>query len=168
MLLCDVSYVTINEKFSWKLLHCNDNASKSSAYQGCEVATQIAGSGSGHLNFFGSSRTILFKQSEKIYWIICITRLSHKLPLWMRNPNFKLQLHHQKCLDSACSHPKLFRDPVSQLCWAHSHEPELLDYLSFVSNYSPKGTVHWIGLQIQCSIQIYCFRKHSVRYESCF
>ena len=121
MLLCDVSYVTINEKFSWKLLHCNDNASKSSAYQGCEVATQIAGSGSGHLNFFGSSRTILFKQSEKIYWIICITRLSHKLPLWMRNPNFKLQLHHQKCLDSACSHPKLFRDPVSQLCWAHSH-----------------------------------------------
>jgi len=30
------------------------------------------------------------------------------------------------------------------------------------------GTVHWIGLQIQCSIQIHCFKKRSVRYELCF
>jgi len=30
------------------------------------------------------------------------------------------------------------------------------------------GTVHWIGLQIQCSIQIDCFKKHSVRYDVCF
>jgi len=28
--------------------------------------------------------------------------------------------------------------------------------------------VHWIGLQIQCSIQIHCFKKHSVRYELYF
>jgi len=27
------------------------------------------------------------------------------------------------------------------------------------------GTVHWIGLQIQCSIQIDYFKKHSVWYE---
>jgi len=30
------------------------------------------------------------------------------------------------------------------------------------------GTVHWIGLQIQCSVQIHCFKKHSVRRELCF
>jgi len=29
-------------------------------------------------------------------------------------------------------------------------------------------TVHWIELQIQCSIQVHCFKKHSVRYELCF
>jgi len=22
------------------------------------------------------------------------------------------------------------------------------------------GTVHWIGVQIQCSIQVHCFKKH--------
>jgi len=27
------------------------------------------------------------------------------------------------------------------------------------------GIVHWIGLEIQCSIQIHFFKKHSVRYE---
>jgi len=30
------------------------------------------------------------------------------------------------------------------------------------------GTVHWIGLQIERSIQIHCFKKHSIRYELCF
>jgi len=30
------------------------------------------------------------------------------------------------------------------------------------------GTVHWIELQIQCSIQIHCVKKHPVRYELCF
>ena len=30
------------------------------------------------------------------------------------------------------------------------------------------GTVHWIGLQIQCFVQIHCFKKHLVRYELCF
>jgi len=29
-------------------------------------------------------------------------------------------------------------------------------------------TVHWIGLQIQFSIQIHCFKKRSVRYELSF
>jgi len=27
------------------------------------------------------------------------------------------------------------------------------------------GIVHWIGLEIQCSVQIHCFKKHSVRYH---
>jgi len=27
------------------------------------------------------------------------------------------------------------------------------------------GTVSWIGLQIQCSLQIHCFKKPSARYE---
>jgi len=27
------------------------------------------------------------------------------------------------------------------------------------------GTVDWIELQIQCAMQIHCFKKHSVRYE---
>jgi len=30
------------------------------------------------------------------------------------------------------------------------------------------GTVHWIGLQMQCSAQIHCFKKQSVIYELCF
>jgi len=30
------------------------------------------------------------------------------------------------------------------------------------------GTVHWIGLQIQCSMQIHRFKKYSIRYELCF
>jgi len=29
-------------------------------------------------------------------------------------------------------------------------------------------TVRWIGPQIQCSIQIHCFKQHSVRYELYF
>jgi len=27
------------------------------------------------------------------------------------------------------------------------------------------GTVDWIELQIQCAMQIHCFKKDSVRYE---
>jgi len=30
------------------------------------------------------------------------------------------------------------------------------------------GTVRWIALPIQWSIQIHCFKKHSLRYELCF
>jgi len=30
------------------------------------------------------------------------------------------------------------------------------------------GTVRWTALQIQRSVQIHCFKKHSVRYELCF
>ena len=29
-------------------------------------------------------------------------------------------------------------------------------------------TVHWVEVQIQYSMQIHCFKKRSVRYESCF
>jgi len=29
-------------------------------------------------------------------------------------------------------------------------------------------TVHWSEPQIQCSIQIHCFKKHSVRCDLCF
>ena len=29
-------------------------------------------------------------------------------------------------------------------------------------------TVHWIQLQIECSMQVRCFKKRSVRYELCF
>jgi len=30
------------------------------------------------------------------------------------------------------------------------------------------GTVYWIGLQMQFSIQIQCFKKHLIRYDLCF
>jgi len=29
------------------------------------------------------------------------------------------------------------------------------------------GTADWIEL-LQCSIQVHCFKKHSIRYELCF
>jgi len=34
-------------------------------------------------------------------------------------------------------------------------------YRSFVIIFE-MGTVHWIGIQIQSSTQIHCFKKHSV------
>jgi len=37
-------------------------------------------------------------------------------------------------------------------------------YCSFESILK-MGALHWIGLQIQYSVQIHCFKKHSVRYE---
>ena len=54
--------------------------------------------------------------------IICITRLPHKLSLWIQNPNFRLRLrlHHLKVFGSGSSHSKLLRlrDPAPdpQLC----------------------------------------------------
>jgi len=48
---------------------------------------------------------------------------------------------------------------ISPRCWTI--------YRSF-ENILGTGSVPWIGLQIQCSIQIHCFKKHSVRYELCF
>jgi len=30
------------------------------------------------------------------------------------------------------------------------------------------GAVHWIEIQIQCSIQVHRLKKHSVLYELCF
>jgi len=45
-----------------------------------------------------------------------------------------------------------------------------LDNLSFVWFYSRSGNcfLDWTSNPIQCSIQIHCFKKHSVRYEICF
>ena len=37
-------------------------------------------------------------------------------------------------------------------------------YLSFEIILEMK-TVHWIELQIQCSMELHCFKKHSVRNE---
>jgi len=44
---------------------------------------------------------------------------------------------------------------ISPSCWAIYRLFEII-------------TVRWTGLRIQCSIQIHCFKKHSVRYELCF
>jgi len=44
---------------------------------------------------------------------------------------------------------------ISPSCWAIYRLFEII-------------TVRWIGLQIQCFIQIHCFKKHSVRYELYF
>jgi len=44
---------------------------------------------------------------------------------------------------------------ISPSCWAIYRLFEII-------------TVRWTGLPIQCSIQIHCFKKYSVRYESCF
>ena len=101
----------------------NDNASKFSVYQGCGAGTQISGSGSssGHLNFLvpaPTSRSFwlrlqnnLVQKIRKKHCIICMTRLPHKLSLWIRNPNFRLWLriwlHHLKDFGSGSSHPKL-------------------------------------------------------------
>jgi len=48
---------------------------------------------------------------------------------------------------------------ISPSCWTIYRSFEIIFEM---------GTVHWIELQIQCSIQIRCFKKHSVRYELCF
>ena len=44
---------------------------------------------------------------------------------------------------------------ISPSCWAIYRLFEII-------------TVRWIGLQIQCSIQIHCFKIHLVRYELYF
>jgi len=46
-------------------------------------------------------------QKIKKHHIICISSLPHKLFLWKRNPNFRLQFHHLKVFGSGFSHPKL-------------------------------------------------------------
>ena len=45
---------------------------------------------------------------------------------------------------------------ISPSCWAIYRLFEIILQM---------GTVRWIGPQIQCSIQIRCFKKHSVQYE---
>ena len=144
LLLCDVSYVTINEKFAWyfsiveqRTSQSNDNASGSSVYQGCGGGTQISGSGStsGHLNFLApapTSRSFWLRLQNNLvqnirktfYGFICVTRLPHKLSLWIRNPNFRLRLHPkvlapapaiQNCFGSGIR----FHSPAAY--WAHSY-----------------------------------------------
>jgi len=48
---------------------------------------------------------------------------------------------------------------ISPSCWAVYRLFEIILQVE---------TVRWIGLQIQCSMQIHCFKKHSVQYELCF
>ena len=48
---------------------------------------------------------------------------------------------------------------ISPCCWTIYRSFEIILEI---------GTVHWIGLHIQSSIQIHCFKKRSVRYELCF
>ena len=57
------------------------------------------------------------------------------------------------------SHPLTRLIHISASCWTIYRSCEITLGM---------GTVHWIELQIQCSIQIHCFKKHSVRYELCF
>jgi len=98
----------------------NDNASNSSACQGCGAGTQISDSSfsSGHLIFLAPAPEQFGPKNEKKYCIICITRLLHKLYMWNRNPNFRLRLHHLKVFGSGSSRPKLLRlrDSAPQSC----------------------------------------------------
>ena len=48
---------------------------------------------------------------------------------------------------------------ISPSCWTIYHSFEIILKM---------GTVHWIRLQIQCSLQIHCFKKHSDQYQLCF
>jgi len=48
---------------------------------------------------------------------------------------------------------------ISTSCWTICRSFEIILEM---------GTVRWIALQIQRSIQIHCFKKHSVRFELCF
>jgi len=58
------------------------------------------------------------------------------------------------------SHPLTRLIHISPSCWTI--------YRSFEITLE-MGTVHWVELKIQCSIQIHCFRKNiQSRYELCF
>jgi len=57
------------------------------------------------------------------------------------------------------SHPLTRLIHISPSCWTI--------YRSFETTLE-MGTVHCIELQIQCTIQIHCFKKDSVRYELFF
>jgi len=49
--------------------------------------------------------------------------------------------------------------PISPRCWTIYRSFEIILNM---------GTVHWIRLQIQCSVQIHCFKKHSDHCKLCF
>jgi len=57
------------------------------------------------------------------------------------------------------SHPLTRLIHISPSCWTIYRSFEIILEI---------GTVILTELQIQCSIQIHCFNKHSVRYELCF
>jgi len=60
---------------------------------------------------------------------------------------------------------RAMRTPVSRLLTRLIHiSPELLDSLSFVWNYSRNGSCPLDWTSNQCSIQIHCFKKPSIRY----
>jgi len=56
------------------------------------------------------------------------------------------------------SHPLTRLIHISPSCWIIYRSFEIILEM---------GTVHRIELQIQFSIQIHCFKKHSIRYELC-
>jgi len=91
----------------------------------------------------------LVQKIRKKHCIICITRLSHKLSLWIRNPNFRLRFHHLKVFGSDSRHSKLLQlqlhSPAAIIhirpsCWTIYrlfeiiHERELSIGLEFKSN----------------------------------
>ena len=105
-------------------------------------------------------------KNQKKHCIICIARLPHKLALWIRNPNFRLRLRKLLALalaihNSFSSGSTDMLRTILTLAWVFG---QLIVRLKFLD----MGTVHWIGLQTQCSIQIHCFIKHSVRCEVCY
>ena len=146
----------------------NYNASKPSAYQThwsqySNFRLQLWAS-----KFFGSgSRPIWFQKQNKTLHYLC-----NSLAPWTiseeSETKFQTLLHHLKSFGSGSSHAKLFR------VWLHSlaANTRLIHiiascwtiYCSFEIILEME-TVHWIGLQIQCYIQI---QNHSVRYELCF
>jgi len=76
---------------------------------------------------------------------------------WPRTrPHF---FHFRIATATPVSHPLTRPNHISSSCWTI--------YRSFEITLE-MGTFHWVKLQIQCSIQIHCFKKHSVRYELCF
>jgi len=134
----------------------NDNACKSSGYQGCETGTQILVSGSGHLNFLAPAPKQFDPKNQKkaIYYLY--TSLAPQTIYVDPEPKFPAPAI-QNCFGSGST--DLLRTRLIHICLSY-----WTIYRSFESILK-RGTACWIGLQIQCSIQIHCFKKHSVRYE---
>ena len=116
--------------------------------------------------------------------------------MWKHNKRIKIELHISKCkLQHSALLWFIANDRMCHLCFCRnfSSPDSVIFYCTtwcpdtckenFVSAAMPKNallnewplafetelrTVHWIALQIQWSIQIHCYEKHSVRYESCF
>jgi len=76
--------------------------------------------------------------------------------LALQCPHF---FHSRIATVTPVSHPLTSLIHISPSCWTI--------YCSFEITLE-MGTAHWIELQIQCSIEIHCFKKDSVRYELFF